>query len=43
MDVVDAISRVQTTTRGVMANVPVETVVITKATIKEQAVHERLL
>jgi len=35
MDVVDAISHVPTTTRGSMANVPMEPVIITKATIKE--------
>ena len=35
MDVVDAISKVETGTKGSMSNVPVEPVVITKMTIKE--------
>jgi peptidyl-prolyl cis-trans isomerase B (cyclophilin B) len=35
MDVVDAISKVETQTRGSMANVPVEAVVITKMKVKE--------
>jgi len=35
MDVVDAISKVKTGTRGHMANVPVEPVIITKVTVKE--------
>ena len=35
MDVVDAISKVETQTRGSMANVPVEAVVITEMKVKE--------
>jgi peptidyl-prolyl cis-trans isomerase B (cyclophilin B) len=35
MDVVDAISKVETTTRGSMANVPVEPVVITRVSVKD--------
>ncbi len=35
MDVVDAISKVNTTTRGSMSDVPVEPVVITKVTVKD--------
>ena len=35
MGVVDAISKVKTGTRGSMANVPVEPVIITKMTVKE--------
>lgn len=35
MDVVDAISKVKTGTRGSMSNVPVEPVIITKVTVKE--------
>jgi peptidyl-prolyl cis-trans isomerase B (cyclophilin B) len=35
MDVVDAISKVKTGTRGSMENVPIEPVVITKVTVKE--------
>ena len=35
MDVVDAISKVKTGTRGAMSNVPVEPVIITKVTVKE--------
>jgi cyclophilin family peptidyl-prolyl cis-trans isomerase len=35
MDVVDAISKVKTGTRGSMSNVPVESVIITKMTIRE--------
>lgn len=35
MDVVDAISRVETGTRGSMANVPVEPVVITRVSVKD--------
>jgi len=36
MDVVDAISKVETGARGSMENVPIEPVVITKVTVKEQ-------
>lgn len=35
MDVADAISKVQTTSRGSMENVPIEPVIITKVTVKE--------
>jgi len=35
MDVVDAISKVETRTRGSMENVPIEPVVITQVTVKE--------
>jgi peptidyl-prolyl cis-trans isomerase B (cyclophilin B) len=35
MDVVDAISKVKTGTRGSMSDVPVEPVVITKVTVKD--------
>ena len=35
MDVVDAISKVETGTRGSMENVPIEPVVITQVTVKE--------
>jgi len=35
MDVVDAISKVETATRGSMGNVPVEPVVITKVTVRD--------
>ena len=35
MDVVDAISKVKTATRGSMSDVPVEPVVITKVTVKD--------
>jgi peptidyl-prolyl cis-trans isomerase B (cyclophilin B) len=35
MDVVDAITKVQTATRGSMSDVPVEPVIITKTTVKD--------
>jgi len=35
MDVVDAISKVETGTRGSMENIPVEPVIITRATVKD--------